>query len=71
MRTTHDQATVRLYYLADGPEIGAAETLMYGPLSEAMAMAARADPAVQDGLWIATDNDVIAWRDLAQEWDGE
>jgi hypothetical protein len=67
MRTTQDEANVRLYYLNDGPDGGQAETLMYGPLSEAMAMAAAADEAVQDGLWIATSNDVIAWRDLVQQ----
>ena len=65
MRTTHDQATVRLYHLGDGPDGGHAATLLYGTLAEAMAMAAQQDPAIQDDLWIATDNDVIAWRDLA------
>lgn len=67
MRTTQDEAGVRLYYLADGPDGGQAETLMYGPLSQALAMAAQADAAVQDGLWIATSNDVIAYRDLIDE----
>jgi hypothetical protein len=65
MRTTQDEASVRLYYLNDGPDGGMAETLMYGSLSDALAMAAAQDEAVQDGLWIATSNDVIAWRDLA------
>ena len=55
---------MRLYHLADGPDGGAAETLFYGPLAEAMALAAQQDEAVQDGLWLATSNDVIAWRDL-------
>jgi len=67
MRTTDEAATVRLYFLSDGPDGGQAETLMYGPLADAMALAARQDPAVQDGLWIATSNDVIAWRDLVNE----
>ncbi len=67
MRTTHDAANVRLYYLNDGPDGGQAQTLMYGPLAHAMAHAAAQDPATQDGLWIATDNDVIAWRDLVDE----
>ncbi|EGD59209.1 hypothetical protein Y88_1271 [Novosphingobium nitrogenifigens DSM 19370] len=66
MRTTYEDATVRLYYLSDGPEGGVAQTLMYGPLSDAMALAAQQEPAVQDGLWIATSNDVVAWRDLAE-----
>lgn len=65
MRTTHEDATVRLYHLIDGADGGSAHTLMYGPLGEAMRVAAAQDEAVQDGLWIATDNDVIAWRDLA------
>lgn len=66
MRTTQDEASVRLYYLDDGADGGQAETLMYGPLSQALALAAQQDDAVQDGLWIATSNDVIAWRDLAE-----
>jgi hypothetical protein len=64
MRTTDNAATVRLYHLADGPEGGTAETLFYGPLAEAMALASQQDKATQDGLWLATSNDVIAWRDL-------
>ena len=67
MRTTGDAATVRLYYLSDSAEGGVAETLMYGPLSAALAMAAAADEAVQDGLWIATDNDVVAYCDMVSE----
>jgi len=67
MRTTDDTATVRLYFLSDGPDGGMAETLFYGPLAAAMAMAADQDEAVQDGLWIATSNDVVAWRDLAEQ----
>jgi hypothetical protein len=54
---------VRLYHL-DG-ESGAATTLMYGPLTEALAMAAREVEDVQEGLFIATDNDVVAYLDLA------
>jgi len=65
MRTTFSEATVRLYHLVDGADGGGAQTLLYGPLAEAMRVAAAQDEAVQDGLYIATDNDVIAWRDLA------
>lgn len=62
MRTTADTATVRLYHLDDGD--GGAHTLMYGPLGEALALA-RAQPAeVQAGLYLATDNDVVAFLDL-------
>ncbi|GGY94119.1 hypothetical protein ACFSTD_16395 [Novosphingobium colocasiae] len=67
MRTTYGEATVRLYHLDGGAEGGAATTLLYGPLSEAMALAARQSEDVQDGLFIATDNDVIAWLDLVEE----
>lgn len=66
MRTTYQSATVRLYHLSDGPDGGAAETLFYGPLSEAMAIAAAQPEEVQDGLFIATENDVVAWLDLAE-----
>ena len=67
MRTTYDNATVRLYHLDSAAEGGAAETLFYGPLDEAMRIAAQQSEAVQDGLFLATDNDVIAWCDLLGE----
>ena len=62
MRTTSDQASVRLYHL-DG-DAGAATTLMYGTLREALLVAEQQDAATQEGLFIATDNDVIAYLDL-------
>lgn len=64
MRSTHDSATVRLYHLSDGPDGGAAETLLYGTLAEALTLAAQQSEEVQEGLFIATDNDVVAYRDL-------
>ncbi|VWX52812.1 hypothetical protein [Novosphingobium sp. 9U] len=64
MRTTYQDASVRLYHLDDAGEGGTATTLFYGPLSEALALAAQQDEAVQEGLWIATDNDVVAYLDL-------
>lgn len=67
MRSTFGEATVRLYHLDDAGEGGAATTLFYGPLADALALAARQDEAVQDGLWIATDNDVVAYLDLADD----
>jgi len=67
MRTTYSDATVRLYHLDDGTEGGTATTLFYGSLSEALQVAARQDDAVQQGLWLATDNDVIAYLDFADE----
>ena len=66
MRTTGAEASVRLYHLDSGPEGGAAHTLFYGPLSEAMAIAAQQDHDLQEGLFIATDNDVVAWLDLLE-----
>lgn len=64
MRTTHDSATVRLYHLSDGPDGGAAQTLLYGPLAEALALAAQQPEEIQADLFIATDNDVVAYLDL-------
>lgn len=64
MRTTYQSATVRLYHLDAGPEGGAATTLFYGPLSEAIEVAAQQPEDVQDDLFIATDNDVVAYLDL-------
>ena len=66
MRSTSDGVTVRLYHLSDA-EGGGAETLLYGSLSEAMAMAAQQSEDIQDGLFIATDNDVIAYLDLIED----
>ena len=66
MRSTFENSTVRLYHLSDAGDGGAAVTLLYGTLAEAMALAAAQDEATQDGLFIATDNDVVAWRDLAE-----
>lgn len=67
MRSTFGTATVRLYHLDREAEGGAATTLFYGPLDEAMRLAAAQPDEVQDGLFLATDNDVIAWLDLADE----
>jgi hypothetical protein len=65
MRSTGDSISVRLYHLDDGPEAGGgAHTLFYGPLAEAMVLAAQQPEDVQDGLFIATDNDVVAYLDL-------
>jgi hypothetical protein len=67
MRTTYDSATVRLYHLDGASEGGAATTLLYGPLAEALELAAQQPAEVQDGLFIATDNDVVAYLDLLGE----
>ncbi len=65
MRSTFGSASVRLYRLDDGDPV--AETLFYGPLAEAMAVAAAQSEDVQSKLWIATDNDVAPYLDLADE----
>jgi len=65
MRSTFHEATVRLYHLDESAEGGAPHTLFYGPLGEAMVLAAAQPEEVQQGLWLATDNDVVAWLDLA------
>ncbi|PBN44876.1 hypothetical protein [Sphingobium sp. D43FB] len=61
MRSTYDDATVRLYHLGDD---GAAMTIMYGPLSQALHVAEQQPTEMQDGLYLATDNDVVAYLDL-------
>jgi hypothetical protein len=64
MRSTHSEASVRLYFLDAEAEGGAAETLFYGPLSEALRLAAEQPEDVQEGLFLATDNDVVAYLDM-------
>lgn len=66
MRSTFADASVRLYHLEGGAEGGAATTLFYGALSEAMAIAAQQTEIVQEGLFLATDNDVVAYLDLLE-----
>ena len=66
MRSTFGEATVRLYHLDDASDGGTATTLFYGPLDEALSLAAAMSEDVQAGLWLATDNDVVAYLDLAE-----
>jgi hypothetical protein len=66
MRTTYNDASVRLYHLSDADGGGAATTLFYGPFSEAMRIAEEQPEDVQDGLYLATDNDVVAYIDLIE-----
>jgi hypothetical protein len=66
MRTIHQHATVRLYFLDAEREGGAAETLFYGPLGEALEIAAAQPADVQEGLYLATDNDVVGYLDLIE-----
>ncbi|MFD1951747.1 hypothetical protein ACFSGX_13315 [Sphingomonas arantia] len=65
MRTTAADISVRLYYLDDG-EGGVAETLIYAPLAEALALAAQQPEDVQAGLFIQTPDDVIAYLDIIE-----
>lgn len=67
MRTTYDSATVRLYHLDPASEGGAATTLIYASLTEALQLAAQQPAEVQDSLFIATDNDVVGYLDLIGE----
>ena len=67
MRTVADSVSVRLYHLDGEAEGGSATTLFYGPLGEAIAIARRQPADMQEGLYIATDNDVIAFLDLMDE----
>lgn len=62
MRTVSATATVRLYYLDDGDPV--AETLFYGSLADAVVVARQQPEDTQSGLWLATDNDVVAFLDL-------
>lgn len=64
MRSTYESVSVRLYHLSDGPEGGAAQTLLYGTLAEALALAAQQPEEIQADLFIATDNDVAHYLDL-------
>jgi hypothetical protein len=62
MRTVSSTASVRLYYLDEHDAV--ARTLFYGSLAEAMALAHRQHEDIQAGLWLATDNDVVAFIDI-------
>lgn len=62
MRTVSSTASVRLYHLDDGDPV--AQTLFYGPLSEAIVIARQQTDEVQAALWFATDNDVVPFLDI-------
>lgn len=61
MRTISDDVAVRLYHLDDS---GAAVTLLYGTLAQALAEAARQEAAVQPDLFLQTANDVVGYLDF-------
>jgi hypothetical protein len=62
MRTTSSTVSVRLYHLSE--EDAAAQTLFYGSMSDALSVARQQPDEVQAGLWLATENDVVAFLDL-------
>lgn len=64
MRTVSDDVAVRLYHLDE--EGGAATTLLYGSLREALAAAAAQPEEVQVGLFLQTSNDVVAYLDFIE-----
>jgi len=62
MRTVFDAAAVRLYHL--DAESGAATTILYGTLAQALTAAAAEPEEVQAGLYLQTDNDVVPYLDF-------
>ena len=66
MRTISSGVSVRLYHLDDSGDGGATTTLFYGPLDEALTIAAQQEEDVQAGLYLATENDVVAYLDLEE-----
>ena len=62
MRSTAEDAAVRLYHL--DIESGAATTLLYGSMAQALAAAAAEPEEVQEGLFLQTRDDVVAYLDL-------
>jgi hypothetical protein len=67
MRTISSDVAVRLYYLDDG-EGGAASTLLYGTLAEALRLAGEQAEDIQAGLFLQTSDDVVAYLDLVEEY---
>lgn len=67
MRSLSLDHPVRLYILDDAIEGGAAVTLLYGTLAEALAEAARQPEEVQAALVIQTQDDVIDYLDIVDE----
>lgn len=63
MRTISQDVSVRLYHLG---EDGAARTLIYASLSEALALAAAQPDDVQADLFLQTSDDVVAYCDYLE-----
>ena len=66
MRSTSDSVSVRLYLLDGNIEGGATTSLFYGSLAQALRIAELQSEDVQEGLFIATDNDVVAYLDFIE-----
>jgi hypothetical protein len=64
MRTVSEDVAVRLYHLDE--EGGAATTLLYGTLAEALLAAAKQPEEAQAGLYLQTSNDVVAYLDFIE-----
>ena len=64
MRTVSEDAAVRLYHVDS--DSGAATTLLYGSLAEAMRLAAEQPEDVQVDLYLQTSNDVVAYLDVVE-----
>jgi hypothetical protein len=64
MRTVSDDVAVRLYHLdEDG---GSATTILYGTLAQALAAAAAQPEEIQAGLFLQTNNDVVAYLEFLE-----
>ena len=64
MRTVSQDAAVRLYHLDE--EGGAATTLLYGTLADALAVAGQQPEDMQIGLFLQTSNDVVGYLDFLE-----
>jgi len=64
MRTVSGDAAVRLYHLDENS--GAATTILYGSLAEALAAAEHEPEEIQAGLFLQTSNDVVAYLDFIE-----
>lgn len=64
MRTVSDDVSVRLYHLDS--EGGATTTICYGTLNEALRRAELEPEEIQDGLFLQTNNDVVAYLDFIE-----
>lgn len=64
MRTVSDEVSVRLYHLDE--EGGAATTILYGTLAQALRAAAAQPDEIQAGLFLQTSNDVVPYLDFIE-----